>query len=65
MKKDLISIKDLTTQEIEELFDLAVKLKRNKSKFNKVLTGKTLALIFQKPSNIMTVLHMREKKRII
>ena len=51
MKKDLISIKDLTTQEIEELFDLAVKLKRNKSKFNKTLAGKTLALIFQKPSN--------------
>jgi ornithine carbamoyltransferase len=51
MKKDLISIKDLTSQEIEELFDLAVKLKRNKSKFNKVLAGKTLALIFQKPSN--------------
>jgi ornithine carbamoyltransferase len=51
MKKDLISIKDLTTQEIEELFDLAVELKRNKSKFSKVLSGKTLALIFQKPSN--------------
>ena len=51
MKKDLISIKNLTTQEIEELFNLAVKLKMNKSKFNKVLAGKTLALIFQKPSN--------------
>jgi len=51
MKKDLISIKDLTSREIDELFDLAVRLKRNKSKFNKVLAGKTLALIFQKPSN--------------
>jgi ornithine carbamoyltransferase len=51
MKKDLISIKDLTTQEIEELFNLAVELKRNKAKFNKALAGKTLALIFQKPSN--------------
>ncbi|MFH0917632.1 MAG: ornithine carbamoyltransferase [Candidatus Omnitrophota bacterium] len=51
MKKDLISIKDLTSQEIAELFDLAIKVKRNKSKFNKVLAGKTLALIFQKPSN--------------
>jgi ornithine carbamoyltransferase len=51
MKKDLISIKDLTSKEIEELFDLAVKLKRNKSKFNKALAGKSLALIFQKPSN--------------
>ncbi|MDP3041199.1 MAG: ornithine carbamoyltransferase [Candidatus Omnitrophota bacterium] len=51
MKKDLISIEDLTTKEIEELFNLAVKLKKNKSKFSKVLAGKTLALIFQKPSN--------------
>ena len=51
MKKDLISIKDLTTQEIEELFNLAVELKRNKAKFSKALAGKTLALIFQKPSN--------------
>ncbi len=51
MRKDLISIKDLAPKEIEELFDLAVKLKRNKSKFNRTLAGKTLALIFQKPSN--------------
>ena len=51
MKKDLISIKDLTSQEIEELFNLTVELKRNKAKFSKVLAGKTLALIFQKPSN--------------
>jgi ornithine carbamoyltransferase len=51
MKKDLISIKDLTSKEIDELFDSAVKLKRNKAKFSKLLAGKTLALIFQKPSN--------------
>jgi ornithine carbamoyltransferase len=51
MKKDLISIENLTIKEIDELFNLAVKLKRDKAKFNKVLSGKTLALIFQKPSN--------------
>ncbi len=51
MKKDLISIRDLSAQEIEDLFSLAVNLKRNKSKFNRVLAGKTLALVFQKPSN--------------
>jgi len=51
MKKDLISIKDLTSKEIEELFNLTVKLKKNKSKFSKALSAKTLALIFQKPSN--------------
>ncbi|MDP2043998.1 MAG: ornithine carbamoyltransferase [Candidatus Omnitrophota bacterium] len=51
MKKDLISIKDLTSKEIDELFNLAVKLKKNKKRFSKALAGKTLALIFQKPSN--------------
>ncbi len=51
MTKDLISIKDLTKKEIEELFNLTGKLKKNKNKFSKILAGKTLALIFQKPSN--------------
>jgi len=51
MKKDLISIKDLSSREIKELFILTAKLKKNKKKFSKILTGKTLALIFQKPSN--------------
>ena len=51
MKKDLISIQDLSPQEIEDLFVLAVKLKKNKSKFSRVLAGKSLALVFQKPSN--------------
>ncbi len=51
MKKDLISIKDLSTKEIEEIFALTDKLKKNKSKYSKVMAAKTLALIFQKPSN--------------
>ena len=51
MKKDLISIKDLTSAEIENIFSLTDKLKKHKAKFSKVLQGKTLALIFQKPSN--------------
>lgn len=51
MKKDLISIKDLTLKEIDEIFDLTDRLKKNKAKFSKALAGKTLALIFQKPSN--------------
>ena len=51
MKKDLISIKDLTSKEIEGLFNLTDRLKKSKLKFSKALAGKTLALIFQKPSN--------------
>jgi ornithine carbamoyltransferase len=34
-----------------DIFALTDKLKKNKTKFSKVLSGKTLALIFQKPSN--------------
>ncbi len=51
MKKDLLSIKDLSRQEIEEIFSLAKDLKKNKEKYFQCLKGKTLALIFQKPSN--------------
>jgi ornithine carbamoyltransferase len=51
MKKDLISIKDLNEKEIERIFSLTDKLKKDKGRFNKLLSGKTLALIFQKPSN--------------
>lgn len=51
MKKDLISIKNLSQAEIEEIFSLTDELKKDKAKFSNVLLGKTLALIFQKPSN--------------
>ncbi len=51
MEKDLISVGDLTAKDIEGIFALTDKLKKNKLKFSKVLSGKTLALIFQKPSN--------------
>jgi len=51
MKKDFISIKDLTSEEIEDIFNLTDKLKRDKAKFSNVLKSKTLALVFQKPSN--------------
>ena len=51
MKKDLISIRDLTPREIEDIFLLTDRLKKDKAKFSKVLQGKILALIFQKPSN--------------
>jgi len=51
MKKDLISVKDLTAREIENIFLLTDKLKKNKARFSKTLAGKTLVLVFQKPSN--------------
>jgi len=51
MTKDLLSIKDLTTVKINDIFILTESLKKNKAKFSKVLAGKSIALIFQKPSN--------------
>jgi len=51
MKKDLVSIGDLTTQEIFELLDLTKKLKKKPLSHRQALAYKTLALIFQKPSN--------------
>jgi len=51
VKKDLVSIKDLSARELEDVFILTDKLKNSPNKFKNVLSGKTLALIFQKPSN--------------
>ena len=51
MKKDLITIRDLTVNDIHELFDLASELKVNRKNHESFLKNKTLGLIFEKPSN--------------
>jgi ornithine carbamoyltransferase len=49
MKRDLLSITDLSPKEVEQVFYAAAKLK--KSPFRpKALAGKTVALVFEKPS---------------
>ena len=49
MKRDLLSVTDFSPKEIEQLFYAAAKLK--KSPFRpKALAGKTIALVFEKPS---------------
>lgn len=50
MKRDLITIQDLTKKDIIAIFDLTDKLKESPDKFSNVLRGKILALVFQKPS---------------
>jgi len=52
MKKDFLAITDLTTEEVHEIFKLAIdiKTKLKKGKSYHVLEGQTLAMIFQKPS---------------
>jgi ornithine carbamoyltransferase len=52
VKRDLISILNFTREEIEALFSLATDLKRRLKRGKPLphLSGKTLALIFEKPS---------------
>jgi ornithine carbamoyltransferase len=48
MKKDLLSIADLNRKEIEHLIEQAWRMKRGGA--SPLLSGKTLALLFEKPS---------------
>ncbi len=51
MKKDLLSIKNLSYELICYILDLAQGFKSGVGDFEKPLTGKSVGLIFQKPSN--------------
>ncbi|MFN3413830.1 MAG: ornithine carbamoyltransferase [Thermoanaerobaculum sp.] len=48
--KDLISIHDLTAEEVEALFQLAENVKARPDRYRTALAGKTLAMIFEKAS---------------
>ncbi|MBI2186450.1 MAG: ornithine carbamoyltransferase [Acidobacteria bacterium] len=48
--RDLLSIRDLTRRELLALVALAADLKRQPARYQGLLSGKTLALIFEKPS---------------
>jgi ornithine carbamoyltransferase len=47
---DLISIHDLQRDEILEIFDLAERIKSDPGAYRAALAGRTLAMIFEKPS---------------
>src|SRR5512136_841753 len=49
-QKNLLSIEDLSREEIHEIFALTPKVKARPQDFRRALDGKTLAMIFQKPS---------------
>lgn len=51
MKKDLISIECLEPKEISDILDLTAKVKADRFKYADSLKGKSIGLIFQKPSN--------------
>jgi ornithine carbamoyltransferase len=48
--KDFLTIKDFTSEELTHLLDLAADIKANPRQYAESLKGKTLALIFEKPS---------------
>ena len=50
-KKDLVSIGDLNEKEIFDILKLAKKLKKKPLSYKNACRDKTLALLFQKPSN--------------
>src|SRR5512147_1282498 len=45
-----LSLKDWSREEIELLFEMAAAIKANPEAYSKALAGKSLAMIFQKPS---------------
>ena len=51
MAKHLISIEHLSSEGVKNLLELTKKVKNNKSLHQDLLKGRTLALVFQKPSN--------------
>ena len=50
MKKDFLSIRDLSVYEFGQMLDKAAAVKKNPAKYRKTLQDKILAMIFQKPS---------------
>jgi ornithine carbamoyltransferase len=48
--KDLISISDLTAKEVRQIFSLAAALKARPMDYSAALAGRSVALIFEKPS---------------
>ena len=48
--KDFISIHDLSVEQVERLFETALKVKASPEKYEGVLQNHTMAMIFEKPS---------------
>ncbi len=50
-KRDLLSLQELSNKELADLLALAKSIKKDKRKYSQRLKGKTIGLVFQKPSN--------------
>jgi ornithine carbamoyltransferase len=49
-QRHLISLKDYSREDIEEIFDLAARMKASPGEYAQALRGRCLGMIFQKPS---------------
>ena len=49
-RRSLVSLCDLTAEELKQILDLAAAVKRSPTDYRGAFTGRTLAMIFQKPS---------------
>lgn len=50
MKKDFLMVSDFNLAEIKQTFEIAIDMKKDRTKYAEALKGQTLALIFEKPS---------------
>ena len=50
MKRDLINLNDLSPDELTEIIKLSDEIKKSPSRYAGAMTGKTLLMIFEKPS---------------
>lgn len=50
MNKSLLSINDLSKEGIEKIYTLAAQIKANPANYQRILSGKIIGLIFEKPS---------------
>jgi ornithine carbamoyltransferase len=48
--KHFLSLKDISPEQMKEIFELTTDVKKNPEKYSKSLSGKTLGMIFQKSS---------------
>jgi ornithine carbamoyltransferase len=49
-KKDFLTLKDWSTEDLKALLDLAAEIKKNPAAFSSALNHKTLVMMFEKPS---------------
>lgn len=50
MKKDFLTLRDYSGDEIEHILNLSIKIKKNKDKYSNILKGKNIAIMFDKHS---------------